>query len=104
MFNVSKLKPFIPNEFQKVEGREVEEPGAVGLDKQGHDIYEVERVVDKKYLRGKLWYLVEWTGYTEPSWEPAGALKATRVLDIIKSFEERYQPARGKRVTRQRQG
>ena len=101
VFNVSKLKPFIPNEF---EGREVEEPGAVGLDKQGHDIFEVERVVDKKYLRGKLWYLVEWTGYTEPSWEPAAALKAPRVLDIIKSFEERYQPARGKRVTRQRQG
>ena len=39
----------------------------------------LERVLDKKWLRGKLLYLVEWAGYEEPSWEPVGALKEERV-------------------------
>ena len=68
------------------------------------DVFEVERVLDKKWLRGKLLYLVEWTGYEEPSWEPVGALGAARVREMIKHFEERYQPPRGKRALRQRGG
>ena len=100
-FNISKLKRFVANEFV---GREEAAPGPVAADAQGHDLYEVERVLDKKWLRKKLWYLVEWTGYTEPSWEPASALQAARVKLIIKQFEERYQPPRGVRVMRQRKG
>jgi hypothetical protein len=98
-FNVSKLKRFVSNEF---EGRVAAEPAAVAVDGQGRELFEVERVLDKKWLRGKLLYLVEWTGYAEPSWEPAANLKAARVVEMVKEFEERYQPPRGKRVMRQR--
>ena len=32
--------------------------------------YEVEEIVDSRLHRGKLQFLVKWTGYDEPSWQP----------------------------------
>jgi len=81
VFNVSKLKKFVDSEAEFAD-REAEEPGPVGQDAQGHDIFEVERVLDKKWLRRKLWYLVEWTGYDERSWEPASRLSGAEVQQL----------------------
>ncbi|XP_038052671.1 uncharacterized protein LOC119725346 [Patiria miniata] len=36
------------------------------------DEYEVECLTERKKLRGKIYYLVKWKGFTEQTWEPAG--------------------------------
>ena len=101
VFNVEHLKRAVesPPEFAQ---RKAVEPGPVAQDGRGHDLFEVEQILDKKYLRRKLLYLVRWVGYDELSWEPATALKAPRVKLLIKEFLERYQPPRSTRVMRQR--
>jgi hypothetical protein len=46
-----------------------------------HEEYEVEKIINERFVRkgrGKrLWYLVKWTGYARPTWEPAAALQDT---------------------------
>ena len=32
--------------------------------------YEVDEIIDSRIHRGKLQFLVKWTGYDEPSWQP----------------------------------
>lgn len=56
--------------------------------------YEVEKILkDRTLRRGKgsqKQYLVKWTGYAEPTWEPATALENTAALDAYESpFPER---------------
>lgn len=34
-------------------------------------VHEVERVVNKKYYKGKYYYQIKWVGYDEPTWELA---------------------------------
>ena len=101
VFNVEKLKKAVGNDFA---GREEAAPGPVAQDAAGNELFEVEAIVDSKFLRGKRFYLVEWTGYRELSWEPASALRAKRVRGLIKEFEAKYQPPRSSRVMRQRGG
>ena len=37
--------------------------------------YEVEQILDSRLHRGKLQFLVKWTGYDETTWEPATEIK-----------------------------
>ena len=103
VFNVEHLKRAVesPPEFAE---RKKPAPGPVARDGRGHELFEVEEIVDKKYLRRKLLYLVRWTGYDELSWEPASSLNAPRVKVLVSEFLQRYQPPRSKRIMRQRVG
>ncbi|MBW0520183.1 hypothetical protein O181_059898 [Austropuccinia psidii MF-1] len=54
--------------------------------------WEVAQVLDSKLKRGKLWYLVEWKGFSEDpertTWEPAS--KLTNSADLVKDFHSLY--------------
>lgn len=55
-----------------------------------HDqIYEVEKIIDKKNDGDTVKYLVKWEGYpiSESTWEPISNLK--NVLDLIEEYEKR---------------
>lgn len=103
VLNVERLRRFTAPSV--VPGRVAPSPTAVGIDADGHQLWAFERILDKKTSRGKLFYLVQWTGHADPSWEPAAFL-ASRQLDIDE-FERSTgapgQPARaGRRSTRRR--
>lgn len=53
------------------------------------ELYEVERVVDKKVKEGKVYYLIKWLGYGDEdnTWERYENCKG--VQNLIDEFEER---------------
>ncbi|MBW0493189.1 hypothetical protein O181_032904 [Austropuccinia psidii MF-1] len=65
-------------------------PAPVLVEEQGE--WEVAQVLDSKLRRGKLWYLVEWKGFSEDpertTWEQASNL--TNSLDLVKDFYPLY--------------
>jgi hypothetical protein len=58
-------------------------PGPTVID--GEEEYEVEEVLDSKYIRGSLHYYVRWKGYpnSENSWLPAYNVHAP---DLVADF------------------
>ncbi|MBW0466523.1 hypothetical protein O181_006238 [Austropuccinia psidii MF-1] len=83
VFHVSLIEPVkqstIPNCHQLP-------PPPVLVEEQ--EEWEVAQILDSKLKRGKLWYLVEWKGFSEDpertSWEPAFNL--TNSPDLVKDF------------------
>lgn len=66
------------------------EPVIIGDEEE----YEVEKILKDRLLRrgkgSQKQYLVKWTGYAEPTWEPATALENTTALDAYETpFSER---------------
>ena len=49
--------------------------------------WEVSEVLDSRMFRQRLHYLVHWTGYDDPTWEPADSVDGLRAIDL---FHERY--------------
>lgn len=51
------------------------------------DIYYVEKIVDKKKIKGRVHYFVKWRGWDSQhnTWEPI--VNLTNVTEEIKSFE-----------------
>jgi predicted aspartyl protease len=47
---------------------------------QGELEYEVEQILQEKLVRRKRKFLVKWTGYARPTWEPEDALSETAAL------------------------
>ncbi|MBW0529830.1 hypothetical protein O181_069545 [Austropuccinia psidii MF-1] len=87
VFHVSLLEPIkqssIPNSSQLP-------PPPVSVVEQ--EEWEVPQVLDSKLKRGKLWYLVEWKGFSEDpkrtTWEPASNLANSP--DLVKDFHSFY--------------
>ena len=54
--------------------------------------YEVENILDKRQVRGKIEYLIKWKGYStsESTWEPLSNLK--NIKEIIQKFESKNGP------------
>ncbi len=48
---------------------------------QQEDEYEVEEILSERTVRKKRWYLVKWSGYARPTWEPASAMQDVAALD-----------------------
>ena len=63
--------------------------------------YEIEKILDEKGKKGHLKYLVKWTGYQQPTWEPARALQETIALDL---YEKQKQPKGNKKPRRSIRG
>ncbi|MBW0593232.1 hypothetical protein O181_132947 [Austropuccinia psidii MF-1] len=74
VFHISLLKPVktstIPNRHQ-------EPPPPIIIEEEGE--WQVFQILDSKLKRGKLWYLVEWKGFSQNSerstWEPMEKLR-----------------------------
>lgn len=49
--------------------------------------YEIEQILDSKISRQNQKYFVKWTGYTQPTWEPASYHKD---LAAVESYHHRY--------------
>ncbi|MBW0571577.1 hypothetical protein O181_111292 [Austropuccinia psidii MF-1] len=97
VFHVSLLEPVkqstIPNQHQLP-------PPPVILEEQ--EEWEVAQVQDSKLKRGKLWYLVEWKGFSEDpertTWETAS--KITNSPDLVKDFHSLYPDKPGPNTSR----
>ncbi|MBW0505590.1 hypothetical protein O181_045305 [Austropuccinia psidii MF-1] len=87
VFHVSLLEPVkkssIPNRNQLL-------PPPALVEEQ--EEWEVAQVLDPKLKRGRLWYLVEWEGFSEDpertTWESAS--KLTNSTDLVKDFHSLY--------------
>ncbi|MBW0475866.1 hypothetical protein O181_015581 [Austropuccinia psidii MF-1] len=87
VFHVSLLEPVkkstIPNQHQFP-------PPPILVEEQ--EEWEVAQVLESKLKRGKLWYLVEWKGFSEDSerttWEPDSNLRNSP--DLVKDFHSFY--------------
>src|ERR1700724_3001677 len=84
---VSHLRPYCP----PVAGQQISPPKPIEV--EGTSKYEVEEVMDSHLKRGKLEYLVKWSGYTDDynTWEPEANLKNT--ADAISDFHKLHPSA-----------
>ena len=82
--NVSRIRRYVG----QVEGQKKEQPLPVII--EGEEEWEVERILNKRRVRGKDKYLVRWKGFTAESdtWEERENLRNAK--EAIKEFEEEY--------------
>ena len=66
------------------------------------DEYEIEKILDEKTVRGRgsprKKFLVKWTGYAKPTWEPEDALKDTVALDAWEAETVRTDRQQGREL------
>jgi len=82
--NISRVRRYIG----QVEGQRKEQPLPVII--EGEEEWEVERILNKRRVRGKDKYLVRWKGFTAESdtWEGRENLKNAQ--EAIEEFEKEY--------------
>jgi len=71
----TKVKRMLQSEKEPQEGEDKNE-----------DVYEVEKVLEKRFRKGRVEYFVKWKNYDETTWEPLKNL--TNVQDLIDDFEK----------------
>jgi len=83
--NVSRVCKYVG----QVKGQKKEQPLPVII--EGEEEWEVERILNKQWIRGKNKFLVRWKGFTAESniWEGRENLKNAK--EAIKEFEKEYQ-------------
>jgi hypothetical protein len=86
VFHVSLLEPYHPS---TIPGRNPPLPPPIELD-DGREEYEVDEIVDSKYVRNSLQYLLKWVGYgiDEFSWQKA--TNVTNAPDEVRRYHLRY--------------
>jgi len=82
--NVSRIRRYVG----QVEGQKKEQPLPVMI--EGEEEWEVERILNKRQVRGKDKFLVRWKGFTAESdtWEGRENLKNAK--EAIEEFEKEY--------------
>ena len=93
--NVSRIKWYI----DQVDGQRKETPQPVIIEEE--EEWEVERILNKRKVRGKNKFLVRWKGFTAKgdTWESKENLE--NIGDLLKELEEEY--SRGNREVRQQE-
>jgi hypothetical protein len=83
VINVSRIRPY----KSPVAGQQNTPPEPVTV--EGEPEYEVEEILDSCLKRGKLKYLVKWSGYTDDynTWEPES--NCSNSPNIIKNFHNK---------------
>ena len=74
VINISRLRLY----KEPSAGQQVTPPESVKV--EGQPEYEVEEVLDSRLKKGKLEYLVKWSGYTDKynTWEPVSNLENSK--------------------------
>jgi len=82
--NVSRIQKYVG----QVEGQEKEWPAPVII--EGEEKWEVERILNKRWIRGKDKYLVQWKGFTAESdtWE--GKENLENAKEAIEEYKREY--------------
>ena len=83
-FHVSLLRPA----HVGFTSQQQEHPPPILSNNNGHDIYEVEDILDSRLRRNKVQYLIRWTGYDDTTWETHDNLQGCR--DLVKEFHRKY--------------
>ena len=85
VFHISLLEPY---KSSLIPGRIIPPPPPVEV--MTDTEWEVESILDSKYLRSRLLYFVKWKGYpiSDNSWEPAVNLENSPIL--ISKFHRLY--------------
>ncbi|MBW0511086.1 hypothetical protein O181_050801 [Austropuccinia psidii MF-1] len=86
IFHISLFEPV---KTSKVPNRHQEPPPPIIIEEEE---WEVSQILDSKLKRGKLWYLVEWKGYSQDpersTWEPTESLN--HCPELVKYFRSLY--------------
>ena len=80
IYDVFHVRLLRPASSSPLPGQTIEESHPPALLVDGTEEYEVQRIVDQKRARGRgnqQQYLVKWTGYGQPTWEPHSFMKDT---------------------------
>ena len=82
--NISRVQLYKP----QVEGQKKILPKLVII--KGEEEFEVEKLLNKRMVRGKEKFLVRWKGYTveEDTWENRKNLENTK--ELVEEFERKY--------------
>src|SRR5437762_12432387 len=88
VFHVSLLEPYKASPHTIPGRTPPPPPPPVAIDSEQE--FEVEQILDSKFIRNRLHYLVKWKGYSisENSCESDHFLKNS--LDLVKSFHSRH--------------
>ena len=86
-FHVSLLPPA----YTGIESQCESPPPPIGFAPSGHEIYEVEAILDSCMRRKKIYYLVRWTGTNEKTWEPLENLDGC--AELLQEFHKEYPEA-----------
>ena len=68
-----------------LEGQIIPPPPPV--DVEAEDEWQVQEILDSKFIRNRLRYLVKWESYDKTTWEPAESINELHAVD---EFHERY--------------
>ena len=79
VFHVSLLEPTTSDPLP---GQEQPPPPPVIIDEEPE--WEVNEIVDSKFVGKTLRYLVRWVGYADLTWEPSTML--ANALSVVKRF------------------
>ena len=85
VFHVSLLEPYASN---SIPDHVIPPSPSIELD-EGQE-YDVKSILDSKVVKNKLYYFVDWLGYTpaDRTWEPAENLNNTK--ELVVEFHQRY--------------
>ncbi|MBW0555966.1 hypothetical protein O181_095681 [Austropuccinia psidii MF-1] len=87
VFHISLLEPV---KTSTIPNRNQEPPPPIIIEEE--EEWEVSQILDSKLKRRKVWYLVEWKGFSQDSersiWEPAENL--TNCPELVKDFHSLY--------------
>ncbi|MBW0549111.1 hypothetical protein O181_088826 [Austropuccinia psidii MF-1] len=87
VFHISLLEPV---KTSTITNWNKEPPPPITIEEE--DKLEVSQILDSKMKRGKLWYLMEWKGFSQDpersTWEPTKNLK--NFPELIKNFHSIY--------------
>jgi len=87
VFHVSLLEPTAQDPLP---GQRQPPPPPVEID--GEQEWFVDSILDSWIYRPRLQYLVKWTGFDHPNWEPA---ENVNELEVVTRFHEQYPRKRG---------
>ena len=81
--NVFHTRLLRPANFSPLNGQIVDDNQPTSIIVDGSEEFEVEEILSQKRSPGKkrgIKYLVKWSGYAKPTWEPESFLKNTSAL------------------------